>query len=379
MKTVHEVSRLTGVSIRALQYYDRIGLLRPSARTAAGYRLYGDEDIAKLRQILLYRDLEFPLKEIRELLSLPQAEQKARLSGQIRRLAGKKERLEQLISYGQTLVRDGPSGAQAPPARGQGFSAYFDEGKVLYSVKAVFKYTVETGEVFFEESVLLFDADSFDEAYDRAEQYVEAYGLTDPYQNVFGETVSVEVDYADCFSVYPDGDDGMEVYSRIIKNKDTGNGRSVSDILTQTSTREELIPLRVFWENEEEYRAAAKARWGDTDAYKEYEQKTAGQSAEEQKSAADGLMKLFGVFGTHKEKPVSDPEVQAQVKALQAYITAHYYTCTDGILRGLGGLYAAGGELTENIDRAGGPGTAAFVSAAISEFIRSPEKIYLDL
>ena len=98
MKTVHEVSRLTGVSIRALQYYDRIGLLRPSARTAAGYRLYGDEDIAKLRQILLYRELEFPLKEIRELLSLPQAEQKSHLSGQIRRLAGEEPQYRLAIS-----------------------------------------------------------------------------------------------------------------------------------------------------------------------------------------------------------------------------------------------------------------------------------------
>lgn len=114
------------------------------------------------------------------------------------------------------------------------------------------------------------------------------------------------------------------------------------------------------------YAKKAKALWGETDAYKEYEERSAGQSAEERKSAADGLMKLFGVFGTLKEKPVSHPEVQAQVKALQAYITAHYYTCTDEILRGLGGLYAAGGELTENIDRAGGAGTAAFVSAAIA-------------
>ena len=116
------------------------------------------------------------------------------------------------------------------------------------------------------------------------------------------------------------------------------------------------------------YAKKAKALWGDTDAYKEYEQKTAGRSAEEQKSAADGLMQIFAGFGRLKEKPVSAPEVQAQVKALQAYITAHYYTCTDEILRGLGGLYAAGGELTENIDRAGGQGTAAFVSAAIAVY-----------
>ena len=55
MKTVHEVSALTGVSIRALHYYDRIGLLRPSARTEAGYRLYAEADLARLQQILLFR------------------------------------------------------------------------------------------------------------------------------------------------------------------------------------------------------------------------------------------------------------------------------------------------------------------------------------
>ena len=116
------------------------------------------------------------------------------------------------------------------------------------------------------------------------------------------------------------------------------------------------------------YARQAKALWGDTAAYKEYEQKTAGQSAEEQKSAADGLMEIFAGFGRLKASPASAPEVQTQVKALQDYITAHYYTCTNEILRGLGGLYAAGGELTENIDRAGGQGTAAFAAAAIAVF-----------
>ena len=118
----------------------------------------------------------------------------------------------------------------------------------------------------------------------------------------------------------------------------------------------------------EAYAKQAKALWGETDAYKEYEQKTAGQSAEEQKSAADGLMEIFAGFGRLKESPASAPEVQTQVKALRDYITAHYYTCTKEILRGLGGFYAAGGGFTENIDRAGGQGTAAFVSAAIAVY-----------
>ena len=69
MRTVHEVSRLTGVSIRALQYYDRIGLLRPSAYSRAGYRLYDDTALETLQQILLYRELDFPLVDIKALLS----------------------------------------------------------------------------------------------------------------------------------------------------------------------------------------------------------------------------------------------------------------------------------------------------------------------
>ena len=68
MMTVHEVSRLTGVSIRTLHYYDKIGLLHPAAMTDAGYRLYDDTAMERLQQILLFRELEFPLKEIKRLI-----------------------------------------------------------------------------------------------------------------------------------------------------------------------------------------------------------------------------------------------------------------------------------------------------------------------
>ena len=69
MMTVHEVSKLTGVSIRALQYYDKIGLMKPTGYTQSGYRLYDDTALEKLQQILLFRELEFPLKEIKEIIS----------------------------------------------------------------------------------------------------------------------------------------------------------------------------------------------------------------------------------------------------------------------------------------------------------------------
>ena len=68
MMTVNEVSKLTGVSIRTLQYYDTIGLLPPAWYTEAGYRLYDDTAMERLQQILLFRELEFPLKEIKRLI-----------------------------------------------------------------------------------------------------------------------------------------------------------------------------------------------------------------------------------------------------------------------------------------------------------------------
>lgn len=112
--------------------------------------------------------------------------------------------------------------------------------------------------------------------------------------------------------------------------------------------------------------ARAKARWGGTAAYKEYEQKTAGQSAEELQNAGDGLMQILSGFGGLRALSAGNAAVQAQVTLLQGYITAHFYTCTDEILAGLGRLYAEGGEYTEAIDRAGGPGTAAFAAEAIA-------------
>ena len=64
MKTISQVAKLTGVSIRTLQYYDEIGLLKPSELTPAGYRLYDEHALQTLQQILFFRELDFPLKDI---------------------------------------------------------------------------------------------------------------------------------------------------------------------------------------------------------------------------------------------------------------------------------------------------------------------------
>lgn len=116
------------------------------------------------------------------------------------------------------------------------------------------------------------------------------------------------------------------------------------------------------------YAAEAKARWGDTPAYRAYEQNAAGRSARELRAAGEGLMETLAVFGGLKRLPAADPSVQAQVQALKDYISAHFYPCTNEVLAGLGGLYAAGGEYTAAIDAAGGDGTAAFAAEAIRRY-----------
>lgn len=103
MMTVNEVSKLTGVSIRALQYYDKIGLLKPAGHTESGYRLYDDTALETLQQILLFRELEFPLKEIREILSAPDFDRNKALEQQITLLTMKKEHLENLIAFARGI------------------------------------------------------------------------------------------------------------------------------------------------------------------------------------------------------------------------------------------------------------------------------------
>ena len=99
MMTVHEVSRLAGVSIRTLQYYDRIDLLRPAGYTDAGYRLYDDEQLERLQCILLFRELEFPLKDIIAIMDSPDFDRSRALEQQIELLRLKKEHIENLMNF----------------------------------------------------------------------------------------------------------------------------------------------------------------------------------------------------------------------------------------------------------------------------------------
>ena len=107
MTTVKKVSELTGVSIRTLHYYDEIGLLCPTEKKTSGYRLYDDTALERLQQILLFRELEFPLKEIKEILDSPNFERKKALQQQLELLQIKKAHLEDLIAHTRELLTVG--------------------------------------------------------------------------------------------------------------------------------------------------------------------------------------------------------------------------------------------------------------------------------
>ena len=239
MKTVNEVSKLTGVSIRTLQYYDKIGLLIPTEYTEAGYRLYDDAALEKLHQILLFKELEFPLKDIKEIVNRADFDKTKALEQQIEILELKKEHIENLLNMCK---------------------------------------------------------------------YLKARGVRNLNWTVFD---SSKLD---------------------------------------------------------EYSKKAKSQWGQTPAYKEYEEKSKNRTKEEERNIMDGLMKIFEEFGTMKNTDPTSKEAQEQVKKLQSYITEHMYTCTNEILLGLGKMYAGGGEFTENIDKFGGSGTAEFSYKAIMAY-----------
>jgi hypothetical protein len=118
----------------------------------------------------------------------------------------------------------------------------------------------------------------------------------------------------------------------------------------------------------DDYAREAKARWGHTDAWKESQAR--GKTREQECSDADGLMDIFRRLGQYRDGSPAAPEAQALIAELQRYISDHYYNCTNQILFGLGQMYAAGDEMNENIDRAGGAGTGDFARRAIEIYCK---------
>lgn len=121
MKTVKEVSKLAGVSVRTLHYYDTIGLLKPTEVTGAGYRLYDDTALERLQVILLFRELEFPLGEIKTIMDSSGFDRRKALEQQIKLLELKREHLNNLINFAR--------GIKATGVRNLSFKA-FDTSKI---------------------------------------------------------------------------------------------------------------------------------------------------------------------------------------------------------------------------------------------------------
>ena len=117
------------------------------------------------------------------------------------------------------------------------------------------------------------------------------------------------------------------------------------------------------------YKTESLERWGNTDAYREHEQKTKNYTKEKWTEANDGLIAIFADFAALKNSGATadSAEAQALVAKLQAHITENYYTCTHEILAGLGKMYVADERFKKNIDKYG-EGTAEFASQAIAVF-----------
>lgn len=241
MMTVHEVSKISGVSIRALHHYHNIGLLPATEVTEAGYRLYDDTALERLHHILLFKELEFSLKEIKDILDSPDFDRNRALEQQIHLLELRKEHLQNLIDL--------------------------------------------------------------------------AWGI---------KTIGVKE-----------------------MNFDSFDTRKI-----------------------DEYAAKAKESWGSTKAYKEYEQKSAERSKEEQQKLNIEMINIFAEFSRIKDHKPDGEEAIRLAKKLQDFITENFYTCTNEILQELGKMYAGGGDFTDNINKTCGKGTAEFANEAIQSYCR---------
>ena len=240
---VSDVAKRTGVTVRTLHYYDEIGLLPPSEVTSSGCRVYSDADLEVLQQILFFRELDFPLEDIRAILRNPAHEKETALRNQKALLVRERDRLDSLIA----LVDKRLKGEQ---------------------------------DMSFQQ----FDTTEIENA-------------------------------------------------------------------------------------KQQYAAEARARWGSTAAYAEYEKRSASGHAVPQEVLDGEGAAILNAFGRHRTLPPDSAQAQTLVKKWQAYITDNYYNCTKEILSCLGQMYVGDERFTQHIDQYG-TGTAAFMAAAIEAYTR---------
>jgi DNA-binding transcriptional MerR regulator len=132
MKTVKEISRLTGVSVRTLHHYDAIGLLRPSQISPAGYRLYDEDALQRLRKILVYRELGLSLEAIGNLLDAPEATREQTLQDQIQLMKRKVDQLQDRISLAGAMLQMGDKDMNYEAIDTKTMEDYSKQAKLLY-------------------------------------------------------------------------------------------------------------------------------------------------------------------------------------------------------------------------------------------------------
>ena len=145
--TVSEVAKQTGVSVRTLHYYDEIGLLNPAGTTAAGYRYYGSAELARLQQILFYRELAFPLKEIAHILSRPDYDSRQALRQHRKLLLLQRRHIDSLLR----LVDETLGGIEMHPMKTTAESlsavkkAYAEEARQRWGNTDAYRKSEESG------------------------------------------------------------------------------------------------------------------------------------------------------------------------------------------------------------------------------------------
>ena len=113
--TVGRAAQILGVSVRTLHHWDRIGLAEPTARSWAGYRLYGREDIARLQQVLVYREVGLSLSEIREIIDDPGATERHHLQRQRELLEERIVQLRRMVRAVETLLEEDQMNQERTP------------------------------------------------------------------------------------------------------------------------------------------------------------------------------------------------------------------------------------------------------------------------
>jgi DNA-binding transcriptional MerR regulator len=234
---IKEFAEFTGVSVRTLHYYDEIGVLKPAfVDSTTGYRCYNENSLLRMQEIIFYRELDFSLKSIGEILSSPNYDKSKSLKEQKQLLTLKRERLDRLI----------------------------------FAIDGALK----------------------------------------------GENMMTAFDNSDF----------------------------------------------------EKYKSEVQEKWGETEAYRQYEENTKNYSEEKWNDLSEGMEHIMAEFAVCMKKGSPDSEeAQNLVKMLQNHITANYYLCTNEILSGLGQMYVGDERFKSNIDKHSS-GTAEFICKAIGVY-----------